>query len=84
MIGITEKMEREIPAGSNVRQEFGAYQAVVDNCGSSGIACVVGAVMEMANSVAKGAGCEEGGYWVRSVGFVCCVEIANNDDFVIV
>ena len=83
MIGITEKVEREIPTGFYARHKLVADKTEINDGGSAGVACVVGTIMEMSNDVAQRAGGQEMSYRVVTMIGVSGVEVANEDDFVV-
>ena len=83
MIGITEKVEREIPTGFYAGHKLVADKTEINDGGSAGVACVVGTIMEMSNDVAQRAGGQEVSYRVVAMIGVGGVEVANEDDFVV-
>ena len=64
MIREAEKMEREVSTRCDTFQEVEADEAEIDDGRSSGVACLVGAIVEMRNGVLEVAFRQEGENWV--------------------
>ena len=64
MIGMTEEMKRQVSARSDTWEQRGAYQAVVDDTVTAGIAGALGTIMSVADRVAKEASLQDCVDWV--------------------